>query len=149
MDETRWQDPHHACTGGDRCRAHTREIGHRSTCRRVRGEHLVGLESLATMVPVRGGHRRAEGSSQTGCRAGSLGRRRRIHSASTIAAASVIAGHTGSTTLVTPINTTSTSNTEMTCICRYKFVIPEPADVFKRSRHRSYALKAMVDNSIG
>jgi hypothetical protein len=62
-----------------------------------------------TRVVVRRGSRRAAGISQSGCRTGTLGRRRRIHSASTIAAASLIAAHAGSTTLVTPINTTSTS----------------------------------------
>jgi hypothetical protein len=64
---------------------------------------------VETRVVVRRGSRRAAGNSQSGCRTGTLGRRRRIHSASTIAAASLIAAHAGSTTLVTPINTTSTS----------------------------------------
>lgn len=52
---------------------------------------------------------------------------RRIHSASTIAAASMIAGHTGAavaTCLLNEpisINTTPTSTREMTCTCRYIF----------------------------
>jgi hypothetical protein len=65
-----------------------------------------------TSVVVRREPRRVAGNSQLGCRTGTLGRRRRIHSASTIAVASLIAAHAGSTTLVTPINTTSTSGVQ-------------------------------------
>lgn len=85
------------------------ETGQRVRRPSERVEPVVPAASVNTMVPVRRGHRRAEGNSLVGCRAGSLGRRRRIHSASTIAAASLSAGHPGSTTLVSPINTTSTS----------------------------------------
>ncbi len=63
--------------------------------------------SVDTTVHVRRQDRRAAGISQAACPADRLGRPSRIHSASTIAAASLSAGHTGSATLATPINTTS------------------------------------------
>jgi len=95
--------------GGERCRAQIGETGQRARRPRVCAARRARVDPVDTRVLVRRRERRAVGNSQPGCRAGSPPRLRRIHSASTIAAASRIAGHTGSTTLVTPINTTSTS----------------------------------------
>ncbi|WP_156748464.1 hypothetical protein [Mycobacterium sp. 1465703.0] len=106
LRERHWQ------YGGDRCRAHTKETGHRLPVARGRVEYRARAAVVQTRVVVRRGPGRAAGNSQSGYRTGMLGRRRRIHSASTIAAASLIAAHAGSTTLVTPINTTSTSRVQ-------------------------------------
>lgn len=105
----RWQACYPARTGGERSRAQTGETGHRARRTRACGGHSLRVGAVRAKVRVRRVLRRGAGNSPVGCRAGSLGRVRRIHSASTIAAASSTAGQTGSTTLVTPINTTSTS----------------------------------------
>lgn len=153
--ENSWQSVHQVRVGGERCRANTMQIGHWNPSSRALVEHTRGGGWAVTVVRARRRHRRLAGISPVS-RTGLLGRRRRIHSASTIAAASIIAGQTGSATIVTgdhlprhtapragdvrrsnswkgptSINITSTSPREMTCSRRYRLPIPEQADLFK------------------
>ncbi|WP_156747230.1 hypothetical protein [Mycobacterium sp. E2462] len=95
--------------GGERCRAHIGGAGQRPRLTRERVEAVRRGAMVPIAVAVCLGSARAAGNSPAGWRTGMPGRRRRIHSASTIAAASLIAAHASSSTLATPINTTSTS----------------------------------------
>jgi hypothetical protein len=91
----------HVRAGGERSRAHTVRSDHRARRPSVWDGRMRRLRRVVTMVRGRRPCRRGAGSSQVTRGTGPLDGLRRIHSASTIAAASIIAGHTGAAAIVT------------------------------------------------